>query len=193
MKTKIFTSKVKSVFNRLLNGKTNSMTIMRRLLTLFVSLFFLVTVHAQNLSPTIVSVQGGNDLSDYVSLEWSLGENSIETIFSRGNIYTQGFLQTFLVSTGFPTEEQEFLQDQSLLLFPNPVHSKLYIRNNEGWSEKVNVILCDLDQRIVSESTILPGEITASINVSDFPHGVYILRLFSRDGQFIGSYKIVKY
>ena len=128
-----------------------------------------------------------------MSLEWSLGENFIETVQSNTHIYTQGFLQTYLVSTGYPSEVQEFLPDNNLLLYPNPVQSKLYIRNNKGWQDKVSVSILGLDQKAISKSSILPGEITTSIDVLDFSPGVYILMLRSHDGQIVEFFKILKY
>ena len=44
---------------------------------------------------SVISAQGGFDKTESISLEWTLGENFVETVSLENNIFTQGFHQSY--------------------------------------------------------------------------------------------------
>ena len=54
-----------------------------------------ISAFSQSLSKSIIASQGGVDSTADLTLEWTLGENFIETVSEANNIYTQGFNQSY--------------------------------------------------------------------------------------------------
>lgn len=154
-------------------------------------LIFSATGFAQELTPSILSSQGGSDQTGYLTLEWTLGENIVETVTYPGKIYTQGFHQSYLQLTDviYPIPGLPF----TIRIYPNPVDSWLNIIIHENYNTQLNISLFDLDQRIIRNLIAFPYEGRFVFDFHDLPNGIYLLKIITSDKQNMETFKVVKY
>ncbi len=134
----------------------------KTLFILVILTVFSLSSFSQQLSPELVSNSGGYFVNNS-SLEWSLGEISIENY----NQLSEGFHQ--------PTISILNIEEQSELdidIFPNPTVEKINIHSSKN--AKVSLSLLDVNGRIVYKE-IFSKEI--ELNLSNQPSGIYILHL----------------
>lgn len=142
---------------------------------------------SQSLSPSIVSTQSGYDKSDKMILEWTLGENSVETLSQKDRIYSQGFHQPLM---------DRILDTKSLpddvFIYPNPVKTLLNIQILQASQKLLNVDMYDVQGRLVKHTTTaFMADKKVTLSVEDLPTGIYILQLTDSEGTMI-SHKIIK-
>lgn len=68
-----------------------------------------------------------------------------------------------------------------LQIFPNPVSENLNIVFEQPFNEDLQVVLLATDGRKLMESEIPTNSANLSVDVGDFPSGLYFLKLFSND------------
>jgi len=142
---------------------------------------------SQQLSPNLVSSQSGFDRSDQLILEWTLGETIIETIASKNTMYSQGFHQPII-----EVDSYLILNDNDLMIFPNPVKNYLNIRMLSNIDSHFDFKIYDSYGRSIKHS--LEGFLidnTVQLDVNDLPSGIYFLRISNTEGD-LKSYKFIK-
>jgi hypothetical protein len=113
-------------------------------------------------------------LDHQYALSYDAEENLTERVFSVSNDI--GFLQPisrevyeeFPVSTG--TGKEGILQ---LSAYPNPVKDQLQLRFTDAWTGELRVSLKDMTGRTIHRQSFSSN--AASIDMSAFPQGIYIL------------------
>ena len=77
-------------------------------------------------------------------------------------------------------------------VWPNPSSSEIYIKvGEENSASSVRMQLCDIfGRKLVERSSVKAGEIV-TFSVSDFAKGVYLVRIFTEDGNVV-TRKIVR-
>jgi hypothetical protein len=68
--------------------------------------------------------------------------------------------------------------NDEFLIYPNPANEKIFIQNSENLC-KIELI----DE--LSKIFFLSEQINGHINVSNFPNGIYFLKLYNKNGQII--------
>jgi hypothetical protein len=102
-------------------------------------------------------------------------------------ILTQGFHQTNLMVTSIEDLAAEF----QLRVFPNPTVDLLSIDAQRS-PESFSLELMDTAGRpLLLQRSMLNGT-THQINLSNYPPGIYLLRLRTEDRKNIQTFKIVK-
>ena len=149
---------------------------------------FAYSLHAQSLSPVIVSPAGNTFQSENISLEWTLGETSIG-YFTYGNkALSEGFHQPTLSVLSLTDKTSS---DVQINVFPNPVLSTLKVTMPLEELSKALFSLTDENGRIVSV-TISNSENSRDIDMSQLKNGYYFLRVNNSQGVNIRSFKILK-
>jgi hypothetical protein len=162
-------------------------------------LFFAFTIittfcFAQKIPSTIsvISAQGGFDKTESISLEWTLGENFIETVSLEDNIFTQGFHQSFSSASTLaidPIPENLFKS----VVYPNPVNSLLNINLTTSEESKYKISLYEITGRFIKQSSVNTKDSSITINVTDLSSGMYILQISNSKGSLIETHKIIKH
>ncbi len=150
---------------------------------------FLVTtlsVQAQSASPQVVAAGGGDYAGSDLLMSWTVGEAVIATLQTADTYLSQGFHQPDLMVT--PVGEVDELEGYRV--FPNPVSQALAVELPEGNRAK-QLILTDLTGRLMQNWSISAGDREASLDVSRFASGQYVLTI-SADGRALGSFQVVK-
>lgn len=87
---------------------------------------------------------------------------------------------------------KEDLQQEFILIYPNPVKDVVFIRFNSSMTDNLNISLIDASGRVVKQTIqeITPGETNITLYMNDNPAGVYFLRI--KDSKHIFRKTILK-
>ena len=151
-----------------------------------------VSSKAQTVEPSVLAPGGGSAKTSTVSLDWTLGEFAVETVFREDKMYTQGFNQPYLVIR----PSIVLTPDKSLykiLVAPNPVHSILNFSISSRKDILVSVSVADIQGKTLIQRKANSVAGYLQINFSGFAKGTYILTVReAASGLVIQSYQIIK-
>ena len=140
----------------------------------------------QAIAPELISSSGESYSNSSGSLSWTMGE-PVTATDNTGNYYlTQGFQQpSSIVVTAInnPPNVQ-----RSVSVYPNPVTSSIYIQG-EG-NEQLQIQLMDMNGKLILSKMLSNSE--NQLDLSAFANGVYLLKVYDTQNQFIQSVKIEK-
>lgn len=155
-------------------------------------LLYCSLAQAQKLSPEVIPSAGGIAKASEIQLEWTLGENSIETVAGKKGKFTQGFHQPTLAvskNAGFVTPVIDY--DLNVIVAPNPVQSVLSVQVLSGKEHVMQACLTDFTGKLLARKN-LSTPIETTFNLDHFAAGVYFLMITNDKGLIIGNYKILK-
>ena len=157
---------------------------------------------SQQLSPSVIASDGGINKAAGISLEWTLGEPTIESLSTTDRLYTQGFHQPLLqvkvnavpvakVTPG-PIAEAILTASYKITVAPNPVQSILLVNIASLKTEKLNLSLVDIVGRQIMVQAFNGKSNTIQVDMSRLQSGSYLLELRNVGGQLIKSFEIIK-
>ena len=152
-------------------------------------------VRSQQLSPSIIASDGGISKAAGISLEWTLGELTVESLSTTDRLYTQGFHQPLLVVKNLPVakvKEVKLVAAYKITVAPNPVQSLLLVNINTEIKEKLNLSLTDIVGRQILVQAFNGRSNTTQIDMSLIASGIYVLELRNLSGQLIKSFQVIK-
>ena len=143
---------------------------------------------AQELNSTIsvIAAQGGFDKTEFISLEWSLGENFVETAYLENKIFTQGFHQSFLSKN--LTEENLFKS----VIYPNPISTELNIELSSSENSSFLIRLFEVRGRLIKQANVNAEDSNFTMNIEGLPTGMYFLQISNINGPIKEIHKIIK-
>ena len=166
---------------------------------------------SQQLSPSVIASDGGINKAAGISLEWTLGEPTIESLSTADRLYTQGFHQPVLmvrklypgplatvnpgtaaVANPVTVTESKLTKDYKITIAPNPVKSILLVNIASLKTDKIYLTLIDFAGSQTSVGAFNGRSNTVQVNMSAMQSGAYILELRNSSGQLIQSFKIIK-
>jgi hypothetical protein len=151
-----------------------------------------VSSKAQTIEPSVLASGGGSAKTSTTSLDWTLGEFAVETIYTGGKMYTQGFNQPFLIikpAKVLATTKSSY----NILIAPNPVHSILNFSIKSQNDILVSVSVADIQGKTLIERKVNSAGGYLQIDFKGLAAGTYILTVRgATSGQFIQSYQIIK-
>lgn len=112
--------------------------------------------------------------------EWEAGDDRTATIDADVTL-------TSVWGVPDPVSVNNVLAESGLNLFPNPVRNTLYVENAAQINE---VRIFDLTGRLVMSQVV--NNNTASVNVSEFNRGVYIMQIVSENGVASQKFNVIK-
>jgi hypothetical protein len=135
----------------------------------------------------IVSASGYN-VSEGVSLSWTLGETVIPTFKSQDGslILTHGFQQKMIITA----IEETIIEKVKIKVFPNPVTEIMTIQFDTPFDEEIIMDVIDYQGKTFKSDIIESTVTNKQVNLQDIPAGIYYLRLMK--GKLINVYKVVK-
>jgi hypothetical protein len=160
---------------------------MKRYLFILITVFFALSVNAQQVKQEVIASAGGYNVATGISISWTLGETIIPT-YTYGTTFslTHGFQQQLLV-----TSVEENLEDLvKITVYPNPASDNLNIRFEEPLDGEVSIFLLNSLGKLVKTDVIEATMVEKQINLQDLPSGVYYLKL-TKD-KLSNVYKVVK-
>ncbi len=146
-----------------------------------VGLFLLTaSVNAQE----VISTQGDSYSNGSNTIDFTIGEPVTETVSDGTNDLTQGFHQTLLTITSVEDLDVDILVN----LFPNPTaeFANLTIEKYEG----LKFQLFDVTGNLLKQAALTGSK--TSVNMSEYPMGMYLLTLTNQKDKKIKTYQIIK-
>ena len=168
---------------------------MKQALLLFLfGVGFYFATEAQNRSPDIISPAGGIDQARSISLEWTLGEFAVSTLYSDDIMITEGFHQPTLTVTRMDdlTNKNTNEKDLEIRVYPNPVVSSLQIKTQFDEPTEVEIVLLDIKGKQHYRQLIDQHSKTYSLDMQQYAPGVYILKCLEKTGTMLQSFKVIK-
>lgn len=163
----------------------------KNIFLLLFGLFIFAFARSQQLSPNVIAPDGGISKARGISLEWTLGETSIESLSTSDRIYTQGFHQPLLLAKSFQPIAEITLAGYQVTIAPNPVQSMLTVNLTSLNNEKVYLTLIDFTGRRLP-AQVAWGTGTAKVNMGGMVSGIYLLEIRNASNQLVKSFKIIK-
>jgi hypothetical protein len=136
-------------------------------------------MHAQSLSPTVISSAGGFYENSAGKLSFTVGETMVQT-FHNNNFLTQGFQQPFDYSVAVAEPSKEGV---NFGVFPNPSSGYVYLVLNSKINAKVDIRLLDAVGKTVVRDhfTHSSGVNAYSYNWSNLASGMYMVEVVTTD------------
>jgi hypothetical protein len=171
---------------------------MKKNILLFVIVFLCFKSIGQSLSPEVIASGGDYFIGSNATLSWTLGEPITETYTAGGNILTQGFQQHNYNVTSINDPNHPDNSAIKINIYPNPAMENINIEISENINSDLCIFIYDLFGKNLYSSifSIDKGNMSGfikEVNLSSFAKGNYILEIYSLNGKFNKSYKIVKY
>jgi hypothetical protein len=164
----------------------------KKLFSLFVVTCFFFFANSQSLGPTIISPAGGSSLTPKYTIDWTMGEFAVETVFTNAKMYTQGFHQPLQIITTSAAAARTGVE-YNISTSPNPVLSILNFSVSSVKTVNVFVTIADVHGVIFKQYKVSSANGSLQIDMSGLPAGTYTLTV--RDGvaaHIIKTYQIIK-
>ncbi|MFO7923564.1 MAG: T9SS type A sorting domain-containing protein [Bacteroidales bacterium] len=164
---------------------------MKQILTLIFFLLNLnVNLNGQYLTPQVIASIGGFASNDAGSLSWTVGETFTATYSSDNLFLTQGFQQPdFMVVSA----ENIIMPDFNVKVFPNPATDFIRVEWETPDQTEIHVELYDLVGRRISQEKSDNSVNHIQMDLQSFQRSAYLLKVYSKDGKFSKTYRIIKY
>lgn len=146
-------------------------------------IIFIIINYYQVYSQDLIGVAGNYQQTENISLCWSLGELSTETL-SESLTLTQGFQQPQIEQTTKLNNNLSVYGD--VIIYPNPVTNTLSIES-KMYIESISIIN-EYGQVVISKKTIFSNK----IDFSAYKSGIYVLIAYNNKGKTIGRFKVIK-
>lgn len=121
-----------------------------------------------------------------MSLNWTIGEISVETYINGNIILTQGFNQANIVIT---SSTKDLLTDYSITIYPNPVKDIFTLKVETDHINQLKAEVYDLAGRILKSENIYQGN--TQIDIGSLATSEYILKIYDNN-QVIKTLKFIK-
>ena len=167
---------------------------MRKTFCVFTIIFCVAaTAAAQNSDPSVIASASGSGKTSTLLLDWTVGENAVETISSPNLMYTQGFNQPNLLVAPIFTKPASADNVYDISIAPNPVLSTLNFNINSSNEMDVIVSVTDVHGKLHIQRKVAAKYTNTQLNFTGLPAGTYILSVREAvSSQLLKSYQIIK-
>ncbi|MEP6795155.1 MAG: T9SS type A sorting domain-containing protein [Saprospiraceae bacterium] len=157
---------------------------MKRILVLPGVLFWIISIHAQTLSPQVVSIAGESFSTPTVTLDFTVSEVMSSSFTDGSIILTQGFHQPEILFVSIESPDPEI----SFKLFPNPTERFITIESEQD--NMLQVRIYDSVGKTIETTTFFNKKIT--IDLQKLTSGYYIMAISNASGKHLSSYSFMK-
>lgn len=157
--------------------------------SVIVFLFVSMLVHAQSLSPTVISPSGNFSSNGGFSLSQTVAEMTMtETFLSGGAILTQGIQQPYYSIVSVPETEKS---NYSIDIFPNPGSGIFNVSVNSLMKTSISISVIDVVGRLITttSATSYMDDHTQSLDLRAESAGKYmvLIKLYDDAGHEVYS------
>lgn len=124
---------------------------------------------------------------------WDFGDGTTSTVQSPVHIYTTtngphnvtltinngvcSFMDSVTVSVGI----EQIADNMTLAIYPNPTSHETTLSFSQDLPEDLNIELIGMNGKILMQSIMQAGESSKTLNVSQLPPAMYMIRMFTSD------------
>ncbi len=167
----------------------------KSIILLLISSAITFPVIAQQVTPSIISAGGGTDRVSAIQLDWTIGEQSVETYYGHAQIYTEGFHQPVILIESILAKD-EILPSAShsaqVTVAPNPFSSGLDIGLDLDAEKTIQIRLHHIDGTVLLQQKLMIQNGHVQLELGHFAQGLYVLQVIATDGSLARSFKISK-
>jgi hypothetical protein len=160
---------------------------MKRLVLILIT----VKISFSGISQEIITSSGDHYSNEDITLSWTIGEGVTEAYEKNEIILNQGFQQNIEIIP-FITESNT-LQGIEFTLYPNPVSEIINIDLSAANDCALSVDIFDIKGKMLFAIKKSKKQQSVQIELSEFPAGEYILKVYSKNNYINNSYVIIKY
>ncbi|MBA3971489.1 MAG: T9SS type A sorting domain-containing protein [Bacteroidetes bacterium] len=106
------------------------------------------------------------------------------------NTGDQVFLSNLLIQEDLTASIASYASEIGMVIYPNPAQEKLYVKTIDAYENIGTLEIIDISGRIIKTINYEKLSQGKSIDITDLPGGVYVLRIHSDNG--IGIKKFIK-
>lgn len=159
-----------------------------KFLKLIVVVFFLSICVLQISARKIYSTAGNNISTQHFTGVWAVGDVAIETDSTTNFVLTHGFCQSFTSKLDIKPEETD-----NITFFPVPTRTELNIVSSDQTVDVFEIYIYNEFGVVVALKEVKGAYGTASLDVSELPPSIYILKVYDKEtSKLIGTKKITK-
>ncbi|WP_020567466.1 T9SS type A sorting domain-containing protein [Neolewinella persica] len=166
---------------------------MNKYLSLFLLLLASTCLSAQvTLEREVIGSLGQSFANGDLQVSSTVGEAAVTTLSNEAWLLTQGFHQAEREDLTSVQIVPEIISD--LAVYPNPTNGQFWVRVVTPAAQSLRFEVMDVSGRILSSvARRLPAETEArvSFNATDWPAGLYLIRLLGDNGTLAGSARLV--
>ena len=158
----------------------------------------LVSAHARSQAnhQSVIAPYAGSAVAGNISLDWTLGEPVVESVYTDDRLYTQGFHQPMLKVVEIKPHINSVLSPRSggmeITAVPNPVSSALILMMQDMPQKEIEVVLSNSTGQMMFTKTLNTESGKAELDLIELTPGLFFLNLYSKDHEFIKVFRIVK-
>lgn len=152
-------------------------------------------VMAQQLTPSIISAGGGTDRVSALQLDWTLGEQSVETYSGHAQIYTEGFHQPVILIESILAKDEipsSAANSEHVTVAPNPFSSGLDIGLDLDAEKTIQIQLHHIDGTLLLQQKMMIQNGYVQLELEHIAQGLYVLQVIATDGSLARTFKISK-
>lgn len=147
----------------------------------------ILQVKAQSVSSSVNSNAGDYKVMPGYSLQYTLGELSVQTYTNAQHTLTEGFQQNTLTISA----ADDISANSGIRVFPNPSISNLFVAS-EKFSPETQVTLFDMKGRVVMVSNKKVENHVIRLDISNLAQGSYIIQINDSFNQKQYNYTVIK-
>ncbi len=144
-------------------------------------------LQAQSISSSVSSNTGDYKVMPGYSLQYTLGEPSVQTYNSGQKVLTEGFQQNTLTINAI--DEQS--ANSGIRIFPNPAATTLFIAF-EKFSPETQITLFDMMGRVIMVSNKKVENHTLRLDINSLSQGSYIIQVMDNYNKKQYNYTVIK-
>jgi Secretion system C-terminal sorting domain len=164
---------------------------MNRLLFLsFLLLPIFCSSQTYSLCMQVIASNGGSGAQGNYNVSWTVGELAVSTLSGTDSKLTQGFHQPD-VCTPVSTWNLD-LEALSIEVFPNPTNAFLTIRYSDVENAALSLSAFDVLGTQVLSPMPLDTPSGNSLDISNWPPGVYFLKIMDNDSKAATTVRVIR-
>ena len=152
---------------------------------IFFILPFVIVFHLKLNAQEVISCLGEYFSNANGSLSSTIGEPVTETLSGTEKILTQGFQQSYLVTS----IQENYPSGLIISVFPNPTTNILNIKVEKADRAELSIKLFDSEGKVLQDNQFELPE--AELTFKSLPSATYILKIYSGKNE-MKAYKIIK-
>lgn len=170
---------------------------MKQLLFFSFCFFIAITIRGQSFEPQLIGVVNGAGYDADIQLDWSVGESFIQFQPTDFGALSEGFIQPMWLRRPLdtPTEITEptvRMDDYQWIVSPNPVSNNLRLQLDRRNEWLCYVTILDYSGKMKLLKIFPVGDRQIDLDMSGFPSGIYLVRLFSPEKKTSLTVKVLK-
>ena len=150
-------------------------------------------VYAQESSHSVIAPAGTSEKGSTITLDWTMGELAVQSSETSNILLTEGFHQPMLIVEEVLEAPETPLSNQlNVWVGPNPTSANLYIKIDSELGGEAVLSLKTIKGRLLRSETVnlLMGDY--EWNLGQYPSGLYLVTLHTKEGELLKSYKVIK-